>query len=354
MTDMDPLGLLGAALGLGFLSGIRLYATVLTLGLALKFELLDLSPTFAGLQVLNDWRIISVAGVAVLVEFIADKVPWLDSLWDAVHTMVRPVGGALLAMAAAESVNPAFQVILGLLAGGAALSSHATKAAARLTINHSPEPFSNIATSAFEDVLVPVGVFYTLKYPGIVLSILLVFLVAFFFLAPRMFRALRVEIAAIGAVLSRAIAGEEARRVEPPDLPAGLSSAEKTKRLRQYLLQFSNGLPPGHLDHLARELGIREEPPALRAVPAKGMRGLHRSIGYLCLIGDLVFVTRRSWRYQHRRVPLSDLGEVSFKPGRFLDHLILLRGKSSIRFDLFKNSAREASGFAAALNALRV
>lgn len=348
---MDTLSLFGVALGLGFLSGVRLYATVLTLGLALKFDLLDLNPAFQSLEALNDWRIMSIAGAAVLIEFVADKVPWLDSLWDAVHTLVRPVGAALLAVAAAGSVSPILQWILALLAGSVAFGSHATKAAARLTINHSPEPFSNIAVSSFEDVLVPLGAFYTLRHPVIVLALVLIFAGVFVFLAPVVFRAIRVELAAIAAILGRMIAGDGDAPLEVPKIAPELSPAEKAALIRRHLRPVSTPLPAGHLAYLASELGLREEPPALRAVPSKGMRGLHGSVGYMCLVGeDLVFVTRRSWRYRLRRMPLADLGEVSFKTGRLFDRLVLLQSKKTVRFDLFKNTARAAAAFAAALN----
>ena len=179
---MDNLGLLGSALGLGFLAGIRLYATVLALGLAIRFHLLHLRPGLQGLEVLADWRVLAIAGAAFLAEFFADKIPYVDSVWDAVHTFIRPAGAAVLAATALGGVDPVLRTCLAILIGGVALTSHSGKAATRVMINHSPEPFSNIALSFAEDAAVPAGVWLATAHPAITLCavIVLLVLIAFF------------------------------------------------------------------------------------------------------------------------------------------------------------------------------
>ena len=151
---METLSLLGVALGFATLSGINLYLTTFLAGLAVRFNWINLADKYENLDVLANPWIIGVAGVLFLVEFFADKIPWLDSSWDAVHTFIRPVGGTLLALAALGEMDPAIAVIAGLLSGGTTLITHATKAGSRLLINMSPEPVSNTLASLGEDGLV--------------------------------------------------------------------------------------------------------------------------------------------------------------------------------------------------------
>ena len=351
---MDILAMLGAAAGLGFLAGIRLYATVLTIGLALKFQFIQLSPRFASLEALNDWRVISVAGAACIVEFLADKVPWLDSLWDALHTLVRPAGAALLAIAVSGSISPALQVILALLAGGVALSSHSTKAAARLMVNHSPEPFSNIILSTVEDVIVPLAALFTLRNPEIAVALVAAFLLVFALVAPTVFRILRIELAALGSLLSKAVAGDGRGEPPQPELSDAMDPGQKEAALRKYLEQISAAIPMRQVEWLGVEHGCKAAPPALRVVPLKGMRGLHRSTGYLCLAADdLVFVTRRWFKVKSRAISLASLTSISYRGGKLVDQLLLQGEKKKVyRFDVFKAPGRRGEAFAAALNSL--
>ena len=135
-------------MGAAWLSGIKLYASVLTLGLLQRFGFAHLP---GDLRILGDWWIITAAGLLCLVEFIADKIPVVDSAWDAVHTFIRVPAGAVLAAAAFGHFDSRVRLLAFLLGGGVALASHGTKAAARLAVNASPEPFSNVALSALED-----------------------------------------------------------------------------------------------------------------------------------------------------------------------------------------------------------
>ena len=162
----------GRTLGFSLTSGVNLYATVAILGLATRFEWVALPPQYQVFA--NDW-IIGTALVLYVIEFVADKIPWVDSLWDSVHTFIRPVGGALVAIATVGDASPVFEVIIGLLGGTIAAGSHFTKASTRVAANTSPEPFSNWALSFFEDAFVLGLGLLALKYPlaSLVVTILI-------------------------------------------------------------------------------------------------------------------------------------------------------------------------------------
>ena len=149
---MGIIELLGLAGSVSLLSGWRLYATVLITGLAMRSGWVPLPEQLQMLDVLANPWVLGVAGVGAVMEFLADKVMWLDSIWDAVHSLIRPVGGALLALAIVDPSDPTWQVIAFLLGGGAAFAAHAGKASARAAINTSPEPVSNVVASTAEDV----------------------------------------------------------------------------------------------------------------------------------------------------------------------------------------------------------
>lgn len=160
---MDLLVSLGRTLGFSVTSGVNLYATVAILGLAARFDWVALPPQYDVFA--SDW----VIGAAVLlyaIEFVADKIPWVDSLWDSVHTFIRPIGGALVALGTAgDDVSRTYEVIVGLLGGTIAAGSHLTKAGTRVAANASPEPFSNWALSFVEDLFVIGLGMLALKYP---------------------------------------------------------------------------------------------------------------------------------------------------------------------------------------------
>jgi hypothetical protein len=149
---MDAVSLLGLATSTSLLAGWRLYLVTFVTGLAMRFGWIDLPQQLAGLDVLANPWLIGLAGVAAAFEFFADKIAWIDSIWDSIHSIIRPVGGALLSLAIVDAGDPAWQVASVLLGGGAALFAHAGKAGARTLVNASPEPFSNIAVSTTEDV----------------------------------------------------------------------------------------------------------------------------------------------------------------------------------------------------------
>jgi hypothetical protein len=144
--------LIALASSLSLLAGWRLYLVTFATGLAMRWGYVDLPQQLGALDVLANPWLITIAGAAAIFEFFADKIAWVDSLWDGIHSFVRPLGGALLSLAIVDAGDPAWQVASFLLGGGAAFLAHSGKAGARAMVNASPEPFSNIAVSSAEDV----------------------------------------------------------------------------------------------------------------------------------------------------------------------------------------------------------
>ena len=324
----DTIQMLGSTLGLGFLAGIRLYATVLGLGLAIRFGILRLSESMSGLNVLAETPVLLIAGVAFVIEFFADKIPWLDSAWDGLHTFIRPIGAMFLGATALGNVDPVTQAAFGLLAGGVALTGHSAKAATRFTVNHSPEPFTNVGLSLLGDLAVPGGLWLTFEHPEIMLGVVVVFLIVFAVLAPRVLRFLRLEWLALRSLfrkrtglrwrtlpdhassnLMRVLSHVEPRVVR---LPLKLASAVKAKRDWQ------------------PSVGIF-------AAAGKGVRGLRASTGYLATGPDeLVFVTRRFFRNRVHAIPVQEIREARLHARTFVDELELDLGSRTERFDVFK------------------
>ena len=190
---MDLLVTLGRTLGFSFAAGLNLYATVAILGLASRFHWVALPPQYAVFD--SNW-VIGAALVCYAIEFVADKVPWVDTAWDAVHTVVRPIGGAFIAVTTLGDVSPGAQAAAALLGGGVAAASHVTKASTRVAANASPEPFSNWALSLGEDALVVGLGGLALAFPilafGVALAVLV--LIAVFSMAiVRVFRRRRAR-----------------------------------------------------------------------------------------------------------------------------------------------------------------
>lgn len=188
---METLALLGSASGLGLVSGIRLYSTVLAVGLGIKFGWIELDPQLHRLEILANPYILSTAGFVYLVEFFADKIPLVDTLWDAVHTFIRPIGAALVGAAAFGEVDEVAGVLSLMLCGGIGLSGHSSKAVTRVLVNHSPEPFTNIGLSLFEDGLVIAGIWLALEHPILMLVLVGLFVAAFLLLLPKIIRLMK-------------------------------------------------------------------------------------------------------------------------------------------------------------------
>jgi hypothetical protein len=172
---MDILAPLGRTIGFAFAAGVNLYATVAILGLAARYNWVELPPQY---QVFDNDVVIGAAIVMYLVEFVADKIPWFDSIWDGIHTLIRPVGGALIAVTTLGEASPAMQGIVALLGGAVAATSHAGKAGTRAVANTSPEPFSNWLLSLSEDAFVLGLGFLALQYPLAAAIVAIVLLVA--------------------------------------------------------------------------------------------------------------------------------------------------------------------------------
>jgi len=159
---VDVLATLGRTMGFSVAAGLNLYATVAILGLASRYDWVQLPSQFQAFD--NDF-VIGAALVMYVVEFFADKIPWFDSLWDAIHTVIRPVGGALIAVTTLGEASPAMEGLVALVGGTLAAGTHFTKAGTRAVANTSPEPFSNWILSLGEDVLVVGLGVLALKYP---------------------------------------------------------------------------------------------------------------------------------------------------------------------------------------------
>ncbi|HOB12720.1 MAG TPA: DUF4126 domain-containing protein [Novosphingobium sp.] len=191
--------ILGIAASISLLSGWRLYLTVLATGLAMRLGALPLPEHLAALQVLANPWVMGVAGVAAFMEFFADKILWLDSLWDSVHTFIRPVGGALLTLAVIDPSDPATQAIAFILGGGASLLAHGGKASARAVVNTSPEPVSNLAVSTVEDVATTGLLYLAYTNPvaaGVVALVLLVLAIIPLVIAWRVLRKIFLRVRA--------------------------------------------------------------------------------------------------------------------------------------------------------------
>jgi Domain of unknown function (DUF4126) len=185
---MNPVETLSLALGAGFSSGLNLYATVATLGFLQRFGVIHLP---ASLEILAHPWVLGIAAALYLLEFFADKVPYVDTVWDAVHTFIRPPAAALLGYGAAGAAAPEWRWGAALLAGGVALASHGTKASARAAVNTSPEPFSNWVLSFGEDLLAVWLTWMATAHP-IATTVIVVALVALSaFLLFHLFRFLR-------------------------------------------------------------------------------------------------------------------------------------------------------------------
>jgi hypothetical protein len=170
---MDVITTLGRTLGFSFAAGVNLYATVAMLGLASRFGWVQLPEQF---NVFNHDYVIAAAVVMYVVEFFADKIPYVDTVWDMIHTAIRPVGGALIAVSTLGEASPATQGLIALLGGTVAAGSHLTKTSTRAVANTSPEPFSNWILSLGEDVFVVGLAYLAMQYPAVALIVAVVLL----------------------------------------------------------------------------------------------------------------------------------------------------------------------------------
>jgi Domain of unknown function (DUF4126) len=190
---METLQTLGIALGLASLAGLNLYLTVFATGLSIQYGWVTLDPQYQQLNILAHPAIIVISGVLFVLQFFADKIPWVDSLWDGVHTVIRPVGGALLAVRALGTTDPTMEVIAALLLGSVSLTVHSMKAGTRLLVNHSPEPVSNVVVSLAEEAAVIGGVALIFRDPILALIVFGLAFVSLIYLLPKFWRAIKVH-----------------------------------------------------------------------------------------------------------------------------------------------------------------
>ncbi len=175
---MGATEIIAMAASFSLLAGWRLYAAVMVAGLAMQFDVIALPEQMQSLRVLGNPWVIAIAGLGAMAEFFADKIAWVDSAWDTVHTAIRPVGGALLALAIIDPGEPVWQVATFLLGGGSAFLTHGAKASARGAVNMSPEPVSNIVMSGAEDVATTGAFVLALTNPFVALALLMLMLLA--------------------------------------------------------------------------------------------------------------------------------------------------------------------------------
>ncbi|HJR60618.1 MAG TPA: DUF4126 domain-containing protein [Vicinamibacterales bacterium] len=185
---MEWIATLGRTMGFSFAAGINLYATVAILGLASRYNWVSLPPQYNAFD--NDFIIATALGLYVI-EFIADKIPWFDSVWDTIHTAVRPIGGALIAVTTLGDASPSTEVLVGLLGGSLAAGTHFSKAGTRAIANTSPEPFSNWILSLGEDAFVITLGLIALKFPVIAALVVVVGVIMIALFATILVRALR-------------------------------------------------------------------------------------------------------------------------------------------------------------------
>jgi len=337
---MGVIQLLGSTLGLGLVSGINLYATVLVVGIGIRSGLIVLRPELHQLDVLANPAVIVVAGLIFLVEFLADKIKWIDSIWDAVHTFIRPLGAALIGAAALGEVSPE-SVVIALLCGGVALSGHSTKAGLRLLVNHSPEPFSNIALSLIEDVLVVFGTYVAVQYPYVMLIIVVLFLGAFLWFAPKAFRLLRIETNAILAVLKKVFLKVKGLFVRKRVVVASSEShrptlqSSSTSKLHEIA---NHEMPIEYVYHLRDAFNVRDHAAVIKCAAGKGVRGLRHSIGYLNITStEAIFMCKRLLRLRTFAVPRNKIEHVHFKKHLLMDRLTLRVGGKQHVYYLFKD-----------------
>lgn len=212
---MDLTQTLALTLGAGWASGLNLYATMLVLGLLGATGQVDLP---AGLEILSDPLVLFAAGAMYLVEFLADKVPGFDTLWDSLHTFIRIPAGAMLAAGAAGDAGAGAELAAAIMGGGLAAATHAAKSGTRVLINTSPEPFSNWGASITEDVAVFAGVWAAVMHPAVFLVLLALFMVALIWLLPKLWRGIKRVFGALGRLFGGG-KGEDSGG-SPPQTPA--------------------------------------------------------------------------------------------------------------------------------------
>jgi len=322
---MDSIRLLATLLPLSLTSGINLYATTLVIGVTIRLGWISHPP--AGFDAFAAWPVIIIAGVMYLIEFLADKIQFVDNAWDVAHTFIRPIGAAILGIAALSGMDPALVIIGALLAGGVALVSHGGKATARLATNvASPaENISNIVISLGEDALAGLLAFISLQYPYLATGITLVVIVLILIFMPLLLQWTGFTLKAL------------------------FSSARGFGRWLLGRETPSDALPDTHLDLVGGQA-----PQIAFACQAQGLRGAHGASGYLAGLSDSLAFTFHRWRKsQLWQIKLSQVQAVFVRNRPLVDVLELHyaeQGKKLIaRFVFLKDRTPLAEQLAVAI-----
>jgi hypothetical protein len=288
----------------------------------------------AQLRILAEPMVLIAAGVACAIEFFADKVPWVDSVWDSFHAFIRPIGAVVVSAAVLGSFDPVLKVTLIVLCGGVAFASHSSKAATRLLVNHSPEPFSNIAISLAEDALIPFGVWLSLRHPQIVLGLVLTFLAIFFWVAPKVFRVVRLQFVALMIWLG---VGEHTKQNEANEENFASLNPEAAAALK-IIARHAAPIVASDAEKVRRALRLDAPAVGIRAAATDSIRGLGNSIGYLVIeADDLAFVVRRGLRQRVHRIKFADMEQAQWKRGLLMNRLVLPTTRGEQAFYVFKD-----------------
>lgn len=243
---------LALTMGASWASGINLYAVLLVLGIGGSTGNIDLPPDLA---VLENPMVIGAAGLMYFVEFFADKVPGVDSGWDTLHTFVRIPAGAMLAAGAVGDVTPALEIAAGIMGGGMAATSHATKAGSRLLINTSPEPVTNWTASITEDIMVFAGLWTALNHPLLFLILLIVFIVAVIWLMPKLWRGIKLVFGKLGELLGVVEKKDESATAGLTTQPTATTSDQRLAELeRLQALKDKGALTPAEFEQEKRRV----------------------------------------------------------------------------------------------------
>ncbi|MGB7815474.1 MAG: DUF4126 domain-containing protein [Methylotenera sp.] len=194
---MDAISSFALASGLSWASGLRLYLTLFIVGMLAKFGYVHLPAT---LDIISNPIVLGISGLLCIVEFLADKIPYVDSAWDSIQTFIRIPAGALLAMGAINTSDPMIATVAALLGGSIAGATHATKAGSRALINTSPEPVSNIAASLGEESMLITGGWLVFVHPAVFIGLLCGFILLMFWLLPKLWRGIKMVLGNVGKV----------------------------------------------------------------------------------------------------------------------------------------------------------
>jgi len=323
--------LLGSAVGLAFLSGINLYAAVLTVGFGVRLGIIDLPSHLQGLLILSDPLILIIASIFYIVEFVADKIPWVDSLWDSFHTLIRPIGAAMVGMTALGSIEPTSEIIAFLVLGGIGLSSHSAKASTRIVANNSPEPASNIILSIVEDVVVVTGIWFAISYPEITFVIVIILLLCIILFLPRIVRFIRLEVTLFLSILKKyaRIVSSKGPRLTPAKLPKA----------------FAKYFP----DHE----GNHENIVRVKCFTGQGTKIGKNYPGYLCYVnGRLMLLSKKRFRVRVYDIAIDNLKKVELKKKLLFDSLCLIHKDGTERFNCPKDQSAQLNLLVASVNEL--